>query len=174
MKIASTKTIAPGLKVTITAVLRDLGQGPYFSMTYDEREYVNGRWREGGGGAGVDRYADHFPELVNRYARWHLVNVSNGPLYYIENALFWAGFAGWGGVKENDPPNWQHLLDTIIWGAAPNDTANAGRLAAAYTTQDREALVALLAERLPALMTAFDADMTALFGPAYTAPERHY
>lgn len=63
-------------RVTITAQLRDLGQGPYFSMTFEEYERrERGRWRFSSGGSGVEAYAAHFPELVPFFAGISLASI---------------------------------------------------------------------------------------------------
>lgn len=159
-----TKKIDGGkTKVEIKAQLHDLGQGPYFSMTFDEYEARGGRWRWCSGGAGVEQYREHFPE-VRKYAKWHLVSVERGPMHYIANALYWAGCSGWCDGAKNSPPHWDNLMSTIVWGGAPTDIRDYEAFSQAFYQRDAVKLKALLNARFDGLMATFDAAMNELFG----------
>jgi hypothetical protein len=163
-----TKVIDGGAtKVTIKAELTDLGQGAYFSMTFTESERVgrgpSAYYRECCWGAGVERFAEHFPE-VKQFTKWHLVNVNRGPMHYMANALYWAGCQGWCDGKPNSPPNWDHFRSTIVWGGASTDKRNTNNLREAFDARNAPRIKELLNRRFERLMNAFDADMNTLFG----------
>lgn len=162
-----TKVIDGGAtKVTIKAQLTDLGQGAYFSMTFTESERVgrgaSAYYRECCWGAGVERFAEHFPE-VKQYSKWHLVSVKRGPMHYVANALYWAGCSGYCDGKTNSPPNWEHFISTIVWGGAPSDHKYEDDLRMAFNERHAGQIKNLLTERFDGLMNAFDDDMNVLF-----------
>ena len=66
-----------------------------------------------------DEIAQAFPDLAP-LLKWHLCS-SDGPMHYMENAMYWAGFRGFCDGKLGDPPNMEHLKSTIVFGAAPGD-----------------------------------------------------
>lgn len=84
-----------------------------------------------------DEIIKHFPEL-KKYIQWHLCS-SDGPLYYIENTLYW--------VKEK---NWKHARSTAIWPKAT------------IKQLKNENLESFLLERKPALMEKFKKDIESL------------
>lgn len=154
-KYKHTKTIkhfGDWVPVTVTAEIHSIGnQSPYFSVTVDGPDFC---------GCNHDLVKKHWPRVAP-FTPWHLVSVDTGPMYYIANARYWAGFCGFRGGKENDPPNEEHLKSTIVYGMVDGDTD------VDVMSLDDAALCKWLAERFPALMRAFDHDMGRLFGNGY-------
>jgi len=66
------------------------------------------------GGCLHDEIARHYPELVP-FLKWHLVS-TDGPMYYVENSLYWAGF-----TEYKDARNIENLKSTCIYGAVKED-----------------------------------------------------
>lgn len=138
---------------TATFELHDLGQGAYFSVTGEDRKV--GR-RIDACGCMHDDIIRHFPEM-EKYIKWHLVNVKSGPMHYIANSLYWAGFSGWCDGKKDSPPNMDYLKSTCIYGALPSDKKTD------LSKLNKEELTAWLNGRFDELIKAFDKDMKELF-----------
>lgn len=100
--------------------------------------------------------AEHFPELAH-LIRWHLCS-TDGPMHYVENALYWAGFKGWTDGNPNSPPNGKHLASTVVFGAVPQFDGDVEIL----NTDDEMKLRGWMAARLPDLLEAFRADVEAI------------
>ena len=106
-----------------------------------------------------DEIAKHFPKLAP-LIKWHLMS-TDGPLHYVENARYWAGYyTRWCDGVEGSPPNMENLKSTIVYGALPEDKDFD------LSTMDDNDLQAFLCNRLPALLKAFKGDIEAL-GFAY-------
>lgn len=88
-----------------------------FAITATIDEKSRGRWVESAGGMCHGEIARHFPELAP-LLQWHLCS-TDGPMHYIANARYWAGFSGYRDGKPNSPPNAEHLRSTIVFGAVP-------------------------------------------------------
>jgi hypothetical protein len=141
-----------GTKNKIRLVVRYGFKGnSYFSATCDE--YEDGR--DIGGGANHELIAEKFPHLAP-YLKWHLCDWNKGPLHYIANALYWAGHSGYCDGKPNSPPNREHLLSTIVYGAVEGDEL------VEPSALTKEELTEWLKGRFESLMAAFAKDMIAL------------
>lgn len=129
-------------------------QSPYFALTcwYKAK---NTRSGYEGGGADHESIVKLFPALAP-YVKWHLCG-TDGPMHYLANSLYWAGFSGWCNGKPDDPPNLEYLKSTCVYGALPEDynfdIANA----------DREQLEQWLRNRHDRLIDQFLAEMQELF-----------
>lgn len=164
-----------GLRFRITAVLHDLGQGPYCSLTGEI--YRPGANDIEAGGCLHD-YARETCPAVTPYLPWHLFSLKSGPMHYCANAVYWAGFSGFCRGGDNDPPNLQHLASTVAWGVLPGEDTIAPLEALLCPEVLRTegisillkhhercvALETLLEARLPALKARFAASMSELFG----------
>ena len=84
--------------------------------------------------------AEHFPGLAH-LLKWHLTS-TDGPMHYLANTLYWLGRSGYTDGKPGSPPNLDHARKTAVWPDMP-----------ANVTESE------LRERLPALLSAFRADM---------------
>ena len=145
---------------TATAEIHSLGgQHPYFSLTC---WYKGARGYEGGGAAHEEIIA-RFPEL-KPFVKWHLCS-TDGPLHYIANSLYWAGFLGYCNGKPNDPPNIEYLKSTCIYGALEDDQDYD------IASMDKDQLKAWLEGRLDRLIDRFLAEMQVLF-PDLTVEDR--
>ena len=90
----------------------------------------------------------HFGEF-QPFIKWHLTS-SDGPMHYIANAKYWAGF---GQYSEKNP---KHLKSTIVFGVCPDDSrVNLEKLSEKQLEQ-------FLNIRHPHLMEAFKKDMEKL------------
>lgn len=97
---------------------------------------------------------NHFPEL-SHMLKWHLVS-TDGPMYYIENAMYWAGMRGYCNGGPSDPPNIDHFKSTVVWGAV--EAVDFGK----PWTLDERSLREWLDGRLSVLLDAFKCDVEAL------------
>jgi len=147
------------------AELVDLGQGPYFSITGE----IGAGGHYAAGCIHVE-IAEAFPEF-KKYIKWHLCNVNDGPMHYIANALYHAGF-----TQYIDAMNSDTLKSHIIWGVLDSDQdidieslMNNEQLG--YKTPEAvaksEELKNVLNARLPQLMEKMHADFLELFGPSF-------
>lgn len=156
-------------KVTITVKLYSLsGQPAYFSATFDS--YYRGRLESCG--AGVERYAEHFPELAP-YFKWHLTGV-DGPMHYQANAVFWFKKYLAGGDHDRYSNHsaeecLRFAASTAVWGTLEGETLDE---LAEMSLGD---FIKALSERFDDLMRAYEADMVRLFGvPAVNDALTHY
>lgn len=97
-----------------------------------------------------DIISKHFKH-VDAVVRWHLCSMYKGPMHYVENALYWAGFYTWSGT-----PNIDYLRNTIVCGALDNDEEE---LQEQLATLNPIEFKAWLESRLPALMKKFKTDI---------------
>lgn len=109
--------------------------------------YIPGRRDIEAGGCLHDEIAKAFPELAP-FIKWHLCS-SDGPMHYVENALYWAGKRGWCDGKAGSPPNLDHARNAAIWPEATDEQI-------ANVTKEQ------LKERLPALLSEFRAAVESL------------
>jgi hypothetical protein len=139
-----------------------------FSITGTiDRSNGVGRWVDDAGGCIHEEVAKHFPEL-KPFIKWHLTS-SDGPMYYIENTLYWLGWRGWSDGKPNSPPNLAHARNTAVWPDMPEDFI-APLLPGGITggqhnglfKQLEQPIIDALNERLPALMAEFKRDVESL------------
>ena len=145
-------------RVVATAKLEDLGQGAYFAVTAEVAERLgNNHYRTWAWGCNHDQIRAHIPHLAP-YLKWHLVSVNSGPMHYIANALYWAGFSGWCDGKDNSPPHENHLKSTIVYGALDSDAE-----VDPMEFETKEELATWLNSRFEELMARFDGDMRVLF-----------
>lgn len=123
-----------------------------FAITADiDEKKKNGQWRKDSGGCLHDDIAKHFPKY-EKYIKYHLMS-SDGPMYYIENSLYWAGKRGYcEGDKDSSPPNLSHFRSTAIWPDSPDD----------ILTWDEERITQALNDRLEKLMNEFKTAMEEL------------
>ena len=128
--------------------LQDLGQGAYFSVTgelrkkgYDDCESCGMMHEE------VKHYFPH----MEKYLKWHLVNWNSGPMHYIANSLYWAGFTKWTAA------NWDNFNSTCVFGSVDSDFS--------YNVESmtKDEVVTWLNNRYAKLMDAFYSDMEELF-----------
>lgn len=99
--------------------------------------------------------ADHFPQLRS-FLRWHLCS-TDGPLHYVENAMYWAGHRGWCDEGHGNPPNRMSFEDTVVYGAVPEHDEDRDPFPMSASN-----LEAWLEVRLPALLAVFRKDVEAL------------
>ncbi len=135
--------------------LEDHGQKPYFSVT-GEINQVN--YAVESCGMLHDEIAKYFPEM-QKYLKWHLTNISKGPMYYIENSRYWMGYCGYTDGKYNSPPNYEYAKSTIVYGTLESDY----NFAIDENTKEEE-FINFLNNRFNALMQKFDEDMMEIFG----------
>lgn len=148
--------------------IKDLGQGPYFAITGNIRCSANGRVLLGG--SIHDEIAKAFPEF-QKYIKWHLCNVNDGPMHYIANALYFAGYTSY-----LDGMNLDNLKSTVAWGAVDSDhdidiaslmnnenLANTSTEAIAKSIE----LKAVLLARFPQLLEKMHEDFIELFVPSF-------
>lgn len=111
--------IEHGKTLRITATVRyddECGNGHNsFSVTAD----IRGPHGYECGGCRHEDVAKHFPELAP-FIKWHLTS-ADGPMHYLANALYWAGYSGFRDGKPTSPPNLEHLKTTILYGVLPGD-----------------------------------------------------
>jgi hypothetical protein len=147
--------------------LEDLDQGPYFAMSlleYDRIVDVNGHIVDRMAGYGRTKEVDFdtltrdestiarlFPEYL-KYLKWHCWHIDRGEWYYMQNAMYHAGFGRYSDL------NLTHLASTIAYGAIPNehDIAN-------ESIKDQQEFASWLATRYPDVMKAFYRDMRILW-----------
>lgn len=109
-----------------------------FAITADiDEQRPDGRYVDHSGGCCHDEIVRRFPEFAH-LIKWHLCS-SDEPLHYIANTIYH--------VKE---ANFDYARSSAIWPEATN---------AELLSND---LAQLLAERLPTLMAAFQADIESL------------
>lgn len=126
-------------------------QDPYFSVT----GHIRYTMKVGGGesyGMLHDDIARIFPDL-KPYLKWHLCSLNKGPMHYIANALYWAGFTHW------EKGNMEHLASTIVWGALPNEEGNIKDM---INGKSEEEVKEWLLARYDPLMEVFHNDMRKL------------
>lgn len=113
-KILGPKRERPESGPTATCEIRyddECGNGHNtFSVTGEIR-------KERAGACGEELAKRFFPEL-EPLLKWHLCS-SDGPLHYIENALFWLGWRG----DYKDTPSIEHFKKTVVFGEAVGDGA---------------------------------------------------
>ena len=107
-----------------------------FSITCDIRN-LKGVWQTGG--CLHNEFEQAYPEYAH-LIKWHLCS-SDGPLYYLENTLYW--------VKKG---NLENAKDTAIWQEANDDEFKCSQVE----------LTRKLLNRLPDLMKEFRKDIEAL------------
>jgi hypothetical protein len=116
------------------------------------------------GGCCHDEVREAFPELAN-LLRWHLCD-TEGPMHYVPNALYWAGFdKRWCNGATNDPPNKEHFKSTINYGVLPDDckvNADCDPLSIGWLNgMDRAEIEAWMESRRERLIALFKADVEA-------------
>lgn len=98
-------------------------QAPSVSVTCDLISNEDGG-TDVGGGAAHDLIVAEFPQLA-RLIRCHLAEVESGPMYYIENAVFWWEYAvGLRKPAKSEPPGRDYAAffrQHTLWGIAPGD-----------------------------------------------------
>lgn len=155
-------------RIVIEADLTSLGkQHPYFSLTADlyEQNPGNHHWYLQSCGMLHDEIKKHVPSLA-KYLPFHLVSV-DGPMYYIENSLYWAGLCGWTDGKKDSPPNLEHLKSTCLWEG--DDTPlrtllGKGDKNSTLNKVKAKRLTELLQNRHDSVMARFFDAMAELFG----------
>lgn len=137
--------------------------------TIDRWEVRHGyaSWAEDSGGCVHEEIVKHFPEFAH-LIKWHLTS-SDGPMYYVENTLYWLGWQGWCDGKPGSPPNLQHARNMAVWPELPEEFLApllpggiTGGQSRGLFTQLQDPIKQALNERLPALMQEFKRDMEAL------------
>ncbi|MFA5759641.1 MAG: hypothetical protein WC942_09850 [Clostridia bacterium] len=129
--------IEDGINKSITVEIRYDDQCNNGHNTFSITAIMSENGKITSGGCLHNEIIKHFPEL-KKYIKWHLCS-SDGPLYYIENTLFW--------VKEK---NWKNAKATAIWPKATIKQLSC------------EHLGYLLKTRKPALMEKFKKDIKSL------------
>lgn len=94
-------------------------QEPYWSVTGEIQALRGNRWREDSMGSIHDSIAKHFPELASAI-KWHLSNLTTGPMHYVENAVYW--YEKHLGVskypdKDDHEKALNHFRSTVVYGA---------------------------------------------------------
>jgi hypothetical protein len=101
-------------------------QAPHVSVTCDLISDEDGG-TDVGGGAAHDLIVAAFPKLA-RLIRCHLASVEGGPMYYIENALFWWEYVvGLRKPSKSEPSDRDYAAffkQHTLWGIAPGDEAD--------------------------------------------------
>lgn len=103
-----------------------------------------------------DEIAEHFPELIS--AQRFNNCFTDGPIHYVENALYWAGMSGYCSRDENDPPNWEYFKKSVVWGVSPSH--DIGDPAERF--QDPDTLVRWLNSRRYILVAEFRKEVESL------------
>ena len=151
-------------KIKVTALVHDLGQGAYFSITGT----IGPGFKMGG--CIHDEIEEYFPDLA-KYIKWHLCSMNDGPMHYIENSLY---HAGW--TKYTEALNIDHFKSTAIWGALESDneidiTSLMNNDLILHTLENGASKVAelrkVLEARKPKLMEKMHEDLLELFGFSY-------
>lgn len=119
-----------------------------FTADIDQKA-KNGQWVEYSGGCQHDEIVKHFPDLAH-LVKWHLCS-TDGPLHYIANALYWAGF-----TEYKDARNIENLESTIIWGSVSDDRFKK------LDKMNPAQLINYLNLRLPLLMANFKDVITSI------------
>lgn len=148
-----TRDVGQGEVLTAMARLEHIrgNKSHHFSVTAELRTY--GRMTSCG--MMHEEIEKHMPEF-RPLLKWHLNAVNHGPMHYVENALYWAGF------RNAEKANYEHLASTIVFGSADGDAdVNLERLARSMKEIE---FTGWLTERFPSLNAAFEKDMLALFG----------
>ncbi len=106
------------------------------------------RWMDYSGGCIHEDIAKHFPELAP-LIKWHLTS-SNGPMYYIENTLYWVE------TSEKKPED-RYESDRLKSKKELLDNARGTAVWPEATDEDlkREGLINRLMARFPVLMADF-------------------
>lgn len=98
-----------------------------------------------------------WPRSIKPFTKFHLWDM-RGPMHYIPNSLFWAGFEGFCDGEKNSPPNFENFKGTAAW---PEMTE---KEFSEFRALSREDATAKLEARLPALKAEFAAAMRQIFG----------
>jgi hypothetical protein len=146
-----------------------------FTITADIDRWNGALWVKDSGGMCHEEVAKCFPELAP-FLKWH-GTFSDGPMYYIENTLYWLGWRGYADGKPDSPPNLEHARRTAVWPEMPAEFlaptlppggtyGNSGEYRKNHSLglfkQLEEPIKAALLERLPALMQEFKRDVESL------------
>ena len=131
-------------------------QEPHFSIT-GEGKSVNSRGGDGYFGTCHDKIVELLPKL-KPLVRWHLCGMETGPMHYIENALYHAGF--WMDTY-GDSRNIEHLKSTIVYGALERDDCldDGSALEEELATMNPIEFRAWLENRFELLMKQFESDI---------------
>lgn len=102
------------------------------------------------------------PDL-EKYIKWHLMS-TDGPMHYLDNAKYWAGFyKQWCKVDLDSPPNEDHFKSTICYNAIPEKYPTWKLMhIARENPKHQKAFVDILSDRLPLLLNAFKSDVESL------------
>lgn len=158
----------------LTCKLTDLGQGHYLSCTYEEHE-KNSRRRDSVIACGAADIVSWHKWGLAELARWHLCNITSGPMHYVANAIYWAehmhGLSDYKHDGRCDPID--AFQQTVVFGAVPGDEmprldalpgedlgdVDTAELRKKQKQHLREVVSAWCEARRPALMAQFEADL---------------
>lgn len=94
-------------------------QEPYWSVTGEIQVLRGNRWCEDSMGCLHDSIAKHFPELAPAI-KWHLCNLTTGPMHYVENAVYWyekhLGVSNYPD-KDDHEKALNHFRSTVVYGS---------------------------------------------------------
>jgi len=151
--------------IEVTAELNDMGQGVYFSIT---GKIIDGKHISAG--CIHKEIAQAFPEF-EKFIKWHLCGLKNGPMHYFENSLY---HAGW--TEFIHQMNFDHFKSTAVWGVLDSDNEtdiallmNNDQLRHEHESHKakREELRKVLEARKPLLMKKMHRELSELFGDDY-------
>jgi hypothetical protein len=151
--------------IEVNAELKDLGQGIYFSIT---GKIVDGKCECSG--CIHEDIIQAFPEF-EKFIKWHLCSVKNGPMHYLANSLYHAGWTDF-----TDKMNFDHFKSTSVWGVLDNDNKidiaslmNNDQFPYEHGSHkaNREKLKKVLEARKPRLMKKMHSELSELFGDDY-------
>lgn len=151
--------------------LQKLGeQEPYFAITADLYDFSErrGRFILSSCGCLHELIVKRMPELIP-LIRWHLTFVNRGPIYYLDNGMFWFERSLLGNPTPAYKGDWTAYGDkalelfkkTIVYGASEEyDRIEESILKYRTDTEACKGFIrAWLEERLPEVMRQFHADM---------------
>lgn len=154
--------LAAFAKISVYAKDNVFTQAPHFAITC-ELNSSNGHCI--GAGRMDAEVKRHFPQTLSKLLKYHLFSVGVGPMHYEANALYHAGHDNF----YRSCTNIEYLKSEILYGTVAGDEkVDLADLLFDIDATDnherKEALKAFLAFRLPALLDAFNREMTSLYG----------
>lgn len=119
------------------------------------------------GGCCHEQVAEAFPELAP-FIKWHLSS-SDGPMHYVANGVYWAGYYESYDKTHTVPANLEHLKSTIAYGTLPDDekfdlvdVCHSDARGWTWNEANKQKLTEWLKSRTDALLEAFRADVIKL------------
>lgn len=107
---STSKKISDSETITAFFQIKDLGQGPYFSITGEIKDSkIRGCDKTAACGATHDDIKEHFPELAH-LIKYHLFS-AKGPMHYVANSLYHASDKDCWGRRKGEPSS----FDTVVY-----------------------------------------------------------